>query len=133
LISNHIDPIPKVMIGATTIQLARPLDWYEYVWIGLPILMVFHGGFLGAVCGLLAVRKSAELFRGSGAKAKKFLLTGLVSVASVVAYLALSIALLRLIHWTPPPNWTATASTGMRENSSPVRKPERALAFRASR
>jgi hypothetical protein len=111
LISNHIDPIPKVMIGSTAIQLARPLEWYEYVWIGLPILLMFHGGFLGAVCGILAIRLSADIFRGSGAKAKRFLQTGMVSLASVAAYLVLSFAFLQLIHWTPPAHWTATASS----------------------
>ena len=34
LISNHIDPIPKVTVGDRSIELARPLEWYEYVWMG---------------------------------------------------------------------------------------------------
>jgi hypothetical protein len=29
--TNHVDPIPKVEIGAKVIELARRLRWYEYV------------------------------------------------------------------------------------------------------
>src|SRR5882672_11047337 len=44
--SNFLDPIPKVIFGDETIVLARPLTWYEYLWIGLPVLLVFAGGAL---------------------------------------------------------------------------------------
>jgi len=42
--SNVFDPIPKVEIDGQTITLARPLTWYEYAWMGLPIVLVFAGG-----------------------------------------------------------------------------------------
>ena|ERR1700689_857509 len=41
---NFLDPIPKVKIGEEMIELAKPLQWYEYVWIGIPMLLVFAGG-----------------------------------------------------------------------------------------
>jgi hypothetical protein len=85
--SNHVDPIPKVTIGSREIVLARPLVWYEYVWSGLPILMAYHGGAIGALCGFAALRQSAAIFRAEGRTPKKFLLTGLVSIAAVVAYI----------------------------------------------
>jgi len=43
---NGIDPIPKLNIGGAMIELARPLSWYEYCWIGLPILLFFQAGRL---------------------------------------------------------------------------------------
>ena len=86
LISNHIDPIPKVTVEDRPIPLARALEWYEYVWMGLPILLAWHGGLLGALCGFGAIQVSSRIFRGEGGKGKQFLLTGLVSLASVVAF-----------------------------------------------
>src|SRR5437667_1223873 len=32
--TNGLDPVPKVQIGGQAIELARPLAWYEYVWMG---------------------------------------------------------------------------------------------------
>ena len=110
LISNHIDPVPKVAIGPTEIQLARPLIWYEYLWIALPILMALHGGALGAICGVVAIRASAQLFRGKDSQARKFLLSGLISVAAVIAYLGLSFALVSLVRGRGEQKWTTTAS-----------------------
>jgi hypothetical protein len=97
LISNHIDPIPKVTVGDRSISLARPLEWYEYVWSGLPILMALHGGALGAVCGFVALQKSTAVFRGEGSKARKFLVTGLLSLAAVIAYFVLAYFFLSLL------------------------------------
>ena len=109
LISNHVDPIPKVTVGDRDIRLARPLEWYEYVWSGLPILMALHGGALGAVCGFAALRRSTEVFRGEGTVAKKFVITALISVAAIIAYFVLGVTVVTLIRgagsWksvTPP-------------------------------
>ena len=69
--SNLVDPIPKVIFGEETIVLARPLTWYEYVWIGLPVLLVISGGAVGAVIGVTTAYASARIFRsGRGAFAK---------------------------------------------------------------
>ncbi len=42
--TNGLDPIPKVQIGDQTIELARPLAWYEHLWMAIPIALVFVGG-----------------------------------------------------------------------------------------
>ena len=102
LISNHIDPIPKVTVGDRSIELARPLEWYEYVWMGLPILLVFHGGALGAVCGVVAIQRSAQVFRGEGGKARKFLLSGLISVGALLGYFVLLLILFSLVQGRNP-------------------------------
>jgi hypothetical protein len=100
--SNHIDPIPKVTIGSREVVLARPLVWYEYVWSGLPIIMAYHGGAIGALCGFAALQRSAAVFRAEGSEAKKFLLTGLISGAAVVAYFILGSIFLALVRkWWP--------------------------------
>lgn len=93
LASNWIDPIPRVTVNGRPLVLARSLEWYEYLWIGLPVLMVFTGGLLGALIGVAAVRESATVFRTNNSKAVKFLVTGLVTFVAVAIYAALAIAI----------------------------------------
>src|SRR5207244_3317221 len=61
--TNGLDPIPRVQIGAQTIELARPLAWYEYLWMAIPIALVLVGGGLGALVGLVAGYSSARILR----------------------------------------------------------------------
>jgi len=95
--SNFLDPIPKVVIGDETLLLARPLTWYEYLWIGLPVLLVFAGGAIGAVVGISATYTSARIFRSDRGALAKYALTGLVSVVSLVVFLILVVIAQQII------------------------------------
>jgi len=86
--SNGLDPVPKVEIEGRTLEIARPLAWYEYAWMGLPIVLVFAGGGLGALFGLAAVYSSARVFRGDGSVAAKYGLSAVISMAAAVAFFA---------------------------------------------
>ena len=94
---NFLDPIPKVILGKEAIILARPLTWYEYVWIGLPILLVFTGGGLGALVGILATYSSARIFRSDRSVFGKYAITGLISVVALVAFVMLAVIAQQLI------------------------------------
>jgi hypothetical protein len=98
--SNGLDPIPKVQIAGQTIELARPLAWYEYVWMGLPIVLVFSGGGLGALFGLLAIYSSARVFRGDRSTPAKFGLSGAISLGATLAFFA-CVLLLHLLLGQP--------------------------------
>ncbi len=84
--AHYIDPVPKIEIGAESIQLARPLTWYEYVWMGLPIILVSQGGALGALIGVGAIYSSARIMRSDAGTLKKYLLSGAISVFSAVCF-----------------------------------------------
>jgi len=92
------DPIPKVTIGEDVVQLARPLTWYEYAWMGLPIVLVFFGGALGGGIGAFAFYTSCKIFRSAQSNFAKYGLTGLVSVGAVAIFLVLAIAIQTLIY-----------------------------------
>ncbi len=94
---NFLDPIPKVILGKETILLARPLTWYEYLWIGLPILLVFTGGGIGALVGILATYSSARIFRSDRGAFGKYAITGIISVAAFVVFVILAIIAQQLI------------------------------------
>jgi hypothetical protein len=95
--SNHIDPVPRVQIGDQTLELARPLAWYEYVWMSFPIILVFSGGVLGAMFGVAGVLASARIFRSDHASAAKYVLSTLFSIGAVLGYLATAVALRLLV------------------------------------
>ena len=84
--SNGFDPIPKVDIDGQVLQLARPLEWYEYAWMGLPIVLAIWGGLWGALIGCAATRSSARLFRSERSTFSKYGLSGLISAGAVVAF-----------------------------------------------
>jgi hypothetical protein len=95
--SNYIDPVPRVQIGDQTLELARPLTWYEYVWMAIPIILVFGGGMLGAIFGIAAVYSNARIFRSDHATAAKYLLSALTSIGAILGYLASAVALRLLV------------------------------------
>jgi len=39
---NLFDPIPKVKIDDQPLEVAPPLHWYEYAWVGIPVLLIFR-------------------------------------------------------------------------------------------
>lgn len=93
---NGIDPVPKVEIDGTAISLVRSLTWYEYLWMGLPIILVFTGGAVGALFGLLAIYASARIFRSERRASNKYALTGVVSLGAVAAFF-LSVGAIQLL------------------------------------
>ena len=96
---NGLDPIPKVDIDGTIISLTRPLAWYEYTWMGLLIILVFSGGALGAIFGLLATYSSARIFRSDRGTGSKFSLSGLVSLGAVAGFFVSVTVLQLVISW----------------------------------
>jgi len=89
------DPIPGVEIDGTVFAPA-PLRWFQWLWLSLPLLLIFAGGAIGGLLGILAVRLSARVFRSSRSGRTRYALTATISLAavliSVVAVAALGAA-----------------------------------------
>jgi len=94
-----LDPIPKVDLDGTTIDLVHSLTWYEYTWMGLPIVLVISGGALGALFGILATFSSARIFRSGRGPGAKYALSGLISLGAVGGYLASATLIQLVIAW----------------------------------
>jgi len=77
------DPVPQVEFDGRRIAPVRPLYWYEYAWMALPILLVFSGGGLGALVGLGAAHLNSRVFRSNRAVWLRYVLAALVSIAAV--------------------------------------------------
>lgn len=81
---------PQLMVEGKTIQLVDALKWYEMVFAGLPIILVFIGGLLGAIVGVLAFTASTSIFRSEINKFSKYALAGLITIFAVLIYLVLA-------------------------------------------
>lgn len=78
---------PQLVVGEQTITIVEPLTWYEWLWSSLPVLLVFVGGFLGALAGVIAVSVNTRIFRSSLHVALRYALTAAVSAVAVVGYI----------------------------------------------
>lgn len=95
---RFLDPIPNLEVGGQIIQLRPALAWYQYVWMSLPIVLVFGGGAIGGMCGGLAAGVSSRIFRSDRSEGMKYALTGMISLAAFVTYFVLAMAVSTAIH-----------------------------------
>ena len=85
--------IPKLVVEQKLIPVVEPLRWYEWVWSGLPLLLIIHGGALGVVIGWIIFSMNIKVFRSDKSTLAKYLLTGGFSITSLFLYLALALLL----------------------------------------
>jgi hypothetical protein len=82
---------PQLVIDGDPVQYVEPLKWYQWVWGGIPVLLIFVGGFLGAIFGLLAFMLNAKVFRADMSGVMKYVITAGISFLAVVGYLVIAI------------------------------------------
>jgi len=80
--SMGLDPVPHLFIDGKVIQIMPPLDRFEWVWSGIPMILFFVGGLLGTLCGILAFAFNVRVFRTQRSSVQKLLLTALISLVS---------------------------------------------------
>jgi len=79
--------VPQLIIEGKTVNFVEPLKWYQWIWGGWPVILVFIGGALGAIAGMLGFAVNAKIFRAEMSPVLKYVVTGAVAVVSVIAYL----------------------------------------------
>jgi len=89
--------VPQLVVDGETLAVVEPLKWYEWLWGGLPILLVFVGGLLGALAGVIGFFINTKVFRSNLNGFLKYVVSGVVSVLALVAYLAAAAVFLLLI------------------------------------
>jgi hypothetical protein len=72
---------------------ARPLVWYEYMWLAWPVLLIFVGGLVGAICGLVAMNRNAHIFCSDRSVLVKYLLTGLISCVAILVFVVVAVVI----------------------------------------
>ncbi len=94
---NGIDPIPKLDVEGRIIHLAPPLKWYEYVWAGVPLLLLHVGGALGGGIGAAALYANVRVFRSDRSPLAKYVRTAATTVVAALAYVVAAVAIVLLI------------------------------------
>jgi hypothetical protein len=89
---NLLDPIPTIKVGDAAIELAKPLRWFEYAWIGLPMLLVFAGGALGGFVGGGSTVVNGRIFRSERSTVAKYALAAVTTVAGAAVFFAIAVA-----------------------------------------
>jgi hypothetical protein len=84
---KFLDLVPKVYIDGVEFEIGRQLNIWEYIWICLPLIMVFVGGALGSLIATAAVYSNSILIRKPKNKFLKYMLPGITSVAAFWFYL----------------------------------------------
>ena len=90
--------VPQLVVDGKTINLAAPLKWYQWVWSALPILLVFYGGLLGAIAGIIAFSISTGIFRSAMNGILKFVVSGVVSILAAVFYFVIATMLYPIVN-----------------------------------
>jgi hypothetical protein len=82
--------VPQLLVDGKVVRLVEPLKWYQWAWGGLPVLMAFAGGALGALIGLVAFSINAKIFRSGLNDVMKYVVSGGISILCIVTYLVLA-------------------------------------------
>ena len=93
-----LDPIPKVLWAGRTINVVKPLTWYQWVWIGVPLLLVVRGGALGGALGGAAMILNARILRSEMGVMPRYGFTAILTLGAVGAYIFLASLLVSAIH-----------------------------------
>lgn len=91
-------PIAPIKSPATT----PSLTWYQYIWIGIPLILIVMGGCLGGACGGAACAVNHAVFRKTSNPALKYVWTGMISGAAFIGWLVIAATLLGLLHGLVP-------------------------------
>jgi len=89
--ANFLDQVPAIIIDGKKINLVEPLKWYQWVWAGWPIALVFVGGAIGAVLGVIATSINVRLFRSEMTAVTQYILVAVISGLAVILYLVIAL------------------------------------------
>ena len=99
--SRFLDPVPNIEVYGRTIVLLAALDPLEYLWIGIPLVLVFFGGAIGGGFGFIAMSINVQIFRTRLSAPIKFVVTGVITGSAFVGVICIAV-LLSLVLNGPP-------------------------------
>jgi hypothetical protein len=96
--TSFLDPVPQLLCAGRTIKLVEPLTWYQWLWTGIPLLLVFIGGAIGGAVGGVAMAFNVRILRSEMHGFARYALAGLLSLGALGAYVFLAGLFLAAVH-----------------------------------
>lgn len=90
--------VSQLIIDGKTVSIVEPLQWYQWVWGGWPVILLFIGGALGALAGFISFAINAKIFRTEMSPVMKYVATGAVAVVAVIAYFIAAVIISLLVN-----------------------------------
>ncbi|MFT5194842.1 MAG: hypothetical protein ACI85U_001852, partial [Candidatus Promineifilaceae bacterium] len=87
MVNNFVDPIPGVTVDGEKYHPTEPLSWFQFIWGGWPVILLFVGGFVGAIFGLIPGMVNGRIFRSEMNDALKYAVTGGICFVACGLYL----------------------------------------------
>jgi hypothetical protein len=78
--------MPKLVIDGKTIDIVKPLQWYEWAWSAVPLILILTAKAFAGIFGIIAFSINAKIFRSELNIFAKFALTLLVTILASLAY-----------------------------------------------
>ena len=86
-----LDPYRKMVLNGQRVEIRPPLKWYQYMFAGWPLLMIFIGGAIGGGVGAAAAHCNIRLFRSRMNIFLKYFVTFVISLAAFMVWLLLAL------------------------------------------
>ena len=91
--------MPEAPPPFPVIEQPKPkFTWYQYVWIGWPLILIILGGAIGGGLGGAAAAINYKIFQKIQHPVLRYVWTGLISVAAVMAWLVIATTIYMAIH-----------------------------------
>lgn len=81
------DMVPNLYIDQQEFQIAPPLTFWEYIWICLPVVLMFGGGAIGGMIGGLATYTNSILMRKLKNIILRYMFTGLTTFIAYSSFI----------------------------------------------
>lgn len=85
------DTIPRLIVNGEIIRIVPPVRWYQYVYCGLTLFLIFYGGAIGAIISMIGFLMNIRTLRSQKKVWLKYLLILGVHLAVLILYIALSL------------------------------------------
>jgi hypothetical protein len=85
-----IDPVPQVIIDNQVVKLVEPLNIFQWIWSGLPLVLVILGGLIGGIIGGLTFWINTRVFRTEMSAVEMYILTGILTAIAVIGYIVIA-------------------------------------------
>jgi hypothetical protein len=92
-----LDPIPRLVVDDEEYRFVEPLTAFQWIWCGIPLILIFIGGAIGGLIGGVAFWLNTHVFRSETSGLEKYVLVGLISLIAFLAYLIIAALFQRAI------------------------------------